>query len=66
MRQKVNLVCDKCAGPVWRDVEFDQHVELSCLMCGKLWFVNKDLLQKVSNRKVAENYLKTKGRVHIS
>lgn len=66
MRQKVNLVCDKCAGPVWRDVEFDQHIELSCLMCGKLWFVQKDILQRVVDRKTLENYYANKRSVIVS
>lgn len=61
IRQRVNFKCDKCGGPVWKDVEFSGHIELCCLYCGKLWFVKKELLNKVLKRKLYEKYAKNRS-----
>lgn len=33
------LICDKCGGRVFTDREYlaENHLELSCLACGKRW-----------------------------
>lgn len=63
MKRRINFKCDKCGGPVWKDVEFSKHIEMSCLYCGKLWFVDRKILDKVLKKKLYEKYVGTRGAV---
>jgi DNA-directed RNA polymerase subunit RPC12/RpoP len=37
------MYCKKCGGQVYHDAMYDNDsfVDISCLMCGKRWFVKK-------------------------
>lgn len=52
MRKQVRFICDKCRGPVWLDVESAKHHDMTCLYCGRRWFVKKTIYKKVVEREL--------------
>lgn len=53
MTKQLKFKCDKCGGPVWHDLESAKYYDMSCLYCGKRWFIKKDVYKKVVERKLS-------------
>jgi DNA-directed RNA polymerase subunit RPC12/RpoP len=50
MNKRINLVCDKCSGPVWLDIESNKYIDMSCIYCGKRYFVKKAKWKKLEKK----------------
>lgn len=56
---RLNFICDRCNGPVWKDIESIKYFDFACIICGKRWFVAKVKYKKIEEALRKRAYAKT-------
>ncbi len=57
----ISLICPKCRGRVFEDIESHKYMDLHCVRCSKRWFVPKKRYRDFLNR-LEKNAKHTKSK----